>query len=89
METLPPQLSDRLSKIFSSHQMNDLKDIFSLKKRPTSFRVNTLKSTPEEVEKALMQASITYTKLDFPKNSYILDDEFTESDLWKRRIYKD
>jgi len=69
--------------------MNHLTDIFSLEKRPVSFRVNTLKSSHEEIEEALKKASITYTKLDFPKNSYVLDSEFNESDIWKRRVYKD
>jgi len=69
--------------------MNDLQSVFSLEKRPVSFRVNTLKGTVQDIENGLDSASITYTKLDFPNDSYLLDKKFTESDIWKRRIYKD
>jgi len=69
--------------------MNYLSDIFSLEKRPVSFRINTLKSGEQEIEEALDQATITYHKLDFPENCYVLDKDFTESDIWKRRVYKD
>jgi len=69
--------------------MASLWEIFTLPKRQVSFRVNTLKSSNQEIEDALNKASITYTKLDFPKNCYLLDESFSESDLWKRRVYKD
>jgi len=69
--------------------MSNLETVFSLKNRPVSFRLNTLISTHEEVEQGLISAWIKFTKLDFPINSYLIDEEFTESDIWKRRIYKD
>jgi 16S rRNA C967 or C1407 C5-methylase (RsmB/RsmF family) len=89
MEKLPPQLQDRFASIFTKEEMSNLETVFSLKTRPVSFRLNTLISSPEEVEEGLSSASIKFSKLDFPSNSYILDEECTESDIWKRRIYKD
>lgn len=89
MKFLPEDLALRLKDIFSKEEIKVTQRAFSLEKRPVTFRLNTLKSTQEEVDQALSQASITYTKLDFPKNCYLLDDNFSEADLWKRRIYKD
>ncbi len=51
--------------------------------------MNTQKSSCEEIEQALEKYSLTYTKLVFPENCYLLDSSFSESDLWKLRIYKD
>jgi 16S rRNA C967 or C1407 C5-methylase (RsmB/RsmF family) len=89
MEKLPEQLQERLSSIYSQEEMDKLQTVFALEKRPVTFRLNTLKSSPEEIEEALNTASIKYTSLDFPKNSYLLDESFSESDIWKRRVYKD
>ncbi len=89
MAKIPTQLETRLQNIFSKEEMKMVEKAFTLKKRPVTFRINTLKSSENEVEDALAQASITYTKLKFPQDSYILDDTFSESDLWKRRVYKD
>ncbi len=66
-----------------------MKSAFSQKKRAVSFRLNPLKWSHEEIQKDLEKASINYTQLNFPKDAYILDDSFSESDLWKRKIYKD
>lgn len=89
MEKLPTQLAERFASIFTKEEMSDLETVFSLESRPVSFRLNTLISTPEEVEEGLSKASITYSKLDFPLNSYVIDEGFIESDIWKRRVYKD
>jgi 16S rRNA C967 or C1407 C5-methylase (RsmB/RsmF family) len=89
MVKLPPQLQERFASIFTKEEMSNLETVFSLKTRPVSFRLNTLISSPEEVEEGLSSASIKFSKLDFPSNSYVLHEECTESDIWKRRIYKD
>ena len=88
MNLLPPHLTLRLKSIFSKEEMNTLKHIFSMEKRQVSFRCNTLKSTTQEVETALEKALIRYIKLDFPKNCYLIDRSFSESDLWRLDIYK-
>ncbi len=66
-----------------------MKSAFSQEKRAVSFRLNTLKATHKEIQEGLEKASIAYTQLDFPKDCYLLDSKFSESDLWKRRVYKD
>ncbi|MDA9129322.1 RsmB/NOP family class I SAM-dependent RNA methyltransferase [Candidatus Gracilibacteria bacterium] len=68
--------------------MKILQSALTQEKRLVSFRINLLQSSTEEVELALEKASITYTKLDFPKNCYLLDGSFSESHLWKLKIYK-
>jgi len=88
MEKLPKQISDRISSIFSKEKMSYLQTIFSLKRRPVSFRVNTLKSNLEEVTTELKKNNITYSILEFPENAIILDEKFIESDIWKLSIYK-
>jgi len=68
--------------------MNYLKDIFTLEKRPVSFRVNTLKSNSTEIQEALNIKHIKYTLLEFPSNCFILDPKHKESDIWSLDIYK-
>lgn len=89
MKQLPKDLASRLENIFSQKEMSHLKTVFSLEKRAVSFRINTLTSASQEIEEALDQASLSYTKLNFPNNSYVLSDTHRESDIWKRRVYKD
>lgn len=69
--------------------MSTLKNIFSLEKRPVSFRVNTIKWTVVEVEEELQKNNILYSKTNLFENSYILDSIHSEKDLWNLEIYKD
>jgi len=87
MTTLPSDLALRLEKIFTPEENKSLKSVFSLEKRPTTFRINTLKWNNEEVEQELIKNNITFQKLSFPENCYLLDDNFSESDLWKLICY--
>lgn len=89
MEKLPTPIEKRLSEIYTKEEMEILQSAFSKEKRPVSFRINTQRAICEEVEAALEKASITYTRLNFPVNCYLLDSSFSESDLWKLRVYKD
>lgn len=87
-------MKDKLNKIFVSnlekiYSKNDLEIIekwFSCKKRKTSFRVNTLKSTNEEIEKVLKEKWLEFKKIDFLPNAYILEN-WTEKDLWDLDIF--
>lgn len=88
MQKLPQLLSSRLKRIFSVDEIHDLDDVFTLKRRPVSFRVNTITSNLEEVTKELDTYKISYSILDFPKNALILDKKYTESDIWKLNVYK-
>lgn len=88
MEKLPALLTSRLTSIFSKEEMNKLKTIFELKRRPVSFRVNTLKSSLSEVSDELNNNRIGFEVLDFPLGAIILDEKYIESDIWKLNIYK-
>lgn len=69
--------------------MTALNTVFSKDKRQVTFRVNTLLSCQKEIEKVLTAAHINYTKLDIPKNCFLLENGFSEPDLWKLDIYKE
>jgi 16S rRNA C967 or C1407 C5-methylase (RsmB/RsmF family) len=88
MEKLPALLLTRLTTIFSPEEMDQLKTVFELKRKPVSFRVNTLKSDLDEIIAELENNSIEYTVLKFPKNAILLDEKYIESDVWKLNIYK-
>lgn len=87
MTEIPSHLTLRLETIFTKEENKKLKDTFSLIKRPTTFRINTRKWNATEVEAELQKTWISYQKLSFPKDSYILSDDFSESDLWKLICY--
>lgn len=65
-----------------------MQQIFTLKKRPVSFRVNSLKSDTQKIFQSLESANIKYSLLDFPKGCFLLDKRHSESDIWNLDIYK-
>ena len=88
MNALPKDLTLRLERIFTKEEITLLKTSISQEKRNVSCRVNTLKSTQNEIEEAFQKASLWYTKLDSPAWAYIFDTWVSEKDLWKLKIYK-
>lgn len=58
------------------------------KKRFTSIRVNTIKSSKEEVEKELKQNGIEYEEMSFYKDALIIKN-VNESDIEKLSLYQD
>lgn len=56
--------------------------------RNTTFRVNTLKSTNQEVEEFLSANNVEYEKCDFYENAYIVFNK-TEKDMLDYQICKD
>lgn len=88
MTLLPPDLASRFKDIFSPEEMDALWKVFSFTKRQTTLRSNTLKTSSEKIEQTLRENNIAFTKLDFPKNCYLLDSNFSEKDLWELDIYK-
>ena len=88
MEKLPKQIVDRFTSIFSKEEMSSLINVFSLERRPVSFRINTLKSSLDEVTQGLDVAKISYTVLESLQDSILLDSQYSESDIWKLEIYK-
>ena len=88
LEKLPKQLVDRLKSIYSKDELEIIHSWFSCEKRKTSFRVNTLKTTCEEIEWILDTQNLEYEKSPFLKNGYILLHG-VEKDLWDLDIFTD
>jgi len=88
MNTLPENLTLRLTEIFSKEELSLLKTSISKERRVVSCRLNALKSTETEIEEAFKKASLWYTKLEFPIWAYLFDESVQESDLWRLKIYK-
>lgn len=88
LEKLPQELQERLSLIYTKEELKILETWFSIEKRKTTFRINTLLSNTAEIEAALNKASLSFTLLPFPLNCYILENG-VEKDLWNLDIYKD
>lgn len=78
---------ERLNKIYSISDIEIIKKWLNTKKRKVSFRINTLKSNENEVLNVLKENDIKYTKVNFLKNSYILNEE-EEKVLWDLDIFK-
>ena len=57
-----------------------------IKKRKTTFRINTLKSNCIEVENVLKEKQLNFTKVEYIPNAYILENG-NEKDLEKLEIY--
>jgi len=70
---LPTLFWQRLSEIYTKEEILDIKKVFSLQKRKTSFLINTITGTNEEVEAELKNKKLLFSKLTFPKNCYILE----------------
>lgn len=85
---LPTLLETRLKEIYTPEEMAMVDEAFSLEKRKVSFRINTLKSSAQEVESALLKKKISFSKQDFLPNCYILETG-VERDLWNLDIYKE
>ena len=86
-KTLKKEFINKLEQIYSSDDLKIIENWFSVEKRKTTFRVNTLKITNEQIEKKLKENNINFKKVDFLKNAYILEDS-KESDLWELDIFK-
>jgi len=84
---LNKEFINKLEQIYSSDDLIIIENWFSIEKRKTTFRVNTLKTTNEEIEKILKENNINFEKVVFLKNAYILGDS-KESDLWGLDIFK-
>lgn len=86
-KVLNKEFINKLEQIYSSDDLVIIENWFSIEKRKTTFRVNTLKTTNEEIEKILKENNINFEKVVFLKNAYILGDS-KESDLWGLDIFK-
>ncbi|MDD5769674.1 MAG: RsmB/NOP family class I SAM-dependent RNA methyltransferase [Candidatus Gracilibacteria bacterium] len=86
MQNLPKIFTQKLEKIFSKEELEIIYSGYSLKKRQVSFRVNTLKSSNEEIESILHKENIKFQKISYLTNGYKLIDGL-EKDLWNLDIF--
>lgn len=85
-ENLPIFLIDMLRKQYAEEIVNNIIDGYS-KKRKTTFRVNTLKTNTENVIKILEQKNISYEKVLWSKEAFIIENA-NEKDIEQLEIYK-
>lgn len=77
---------EKLKEIYTPEDCEICINAMKLKKRKTSFRVNTLKTNNNEIEKILKGKNIKIKKVDFLENAYYLE-EWIEKDLWDLDIF--
>lgn len=88
MDYLPRELLERLKQTYSLEEQKILERAFGTQKRKTTFRINTLKTTKKEIEEVLSKNGISFSRLDFLEDAYVLENT-SEKDLWDLDIYKD
>lgn len=87
-EKLPQKFREKLEIIYTSDELNIIKKWYFLEKRPVTFRVNTLKSSHEEIENILTAKNIPFEKIPYLSNWYKLL-EWKEKDLWDLKIFSE
>ena len=68
---LPEFLIEKLTNQYGEDIKNQIIEGYS-KKRFTTFRVNTIKATVEEIEEVLKQKEISFDKVSWSKDVFIL-----------------
>ena len=91
MEKLPDFLIEKLHKDYTEEQVNKIIDGYKKEKRLT-FRVNTIKTTVEAIEKELIKNEIEFEKVKWSKDAFIVlnkkENEIQEMDIYKNgKIY--
>ena len=84
---LPEILIEKLTNQYGENIKNQIIEGYS-KKRFTTFRVNTIKATVEEIEEVLKQKEISFDKVSWSKDVFILKEN-DESDVEALDIYKE
>ena len=86
MNSLPQALLDRLKSIYWENGQKNVISWFS-SKRKTTFRINTLKSSKEEIENYLKEKSIPFGEVDFLKWVYVTWKEYEYTLKWSDIFY--
>ena len=84
---LPEFLIEKLTNQYGEDIKNQIIEGYS-KKRFTTFRVNTIKATVEEIEEVLKQKEISFDKVSWSKDVFILKEN-DESDVEALDIYNE
>jgi NOL1/NOP2/sun family putative RNA methylase len=89
-ENLPANLLDRWKELYSKKDFNQLLNALSQNQLP-SFRTNTLKTTPKELEKNLTKQEFILKNVDWYSDAFILENksirELTETDEYKNGLF--
>ncbi len=83
---IPEFLIEKLKVQYGDEQKEKILEGFS-KKREVSFRVNTLKSSVEEIERILKEEKIDFENVAWSKEAFIIKNA-REEDIQKLEIYK-
>ena len=91
MEKLPDFLLTKLNKDYSQEEVIRILEGYKTK-RILSFRVNTIKTTAEEIEQELIKNEIEFEKVKWSKDAFIVlnkkENEIQEMDIYKNgKIY--
>lgn len=86
-KTLDQAFWDRIEKIYSTEDIEIIKAGYNTEKRKTSFRVNTIKATEEEILKLLKENNLEVSKVAYLENCYVLENG-TEKDLWELDLFE-
>lgn len=86
MNCVPKFLIEMLETQYGKDITNKIIEGYS-KKRKTTFRVNTLKTNAEDIEKILNEKGIPYEKVSWSKEAFILNST-TEKEIENLDIYK-
>lgn len=87
-DELDKNFLEKLKNIYSKEELDIIFAWFKTEKRKVTFRVNTLKSSNEEIEQVLNNDNLKFEKISYLKNGYKLVD-WKEKDLWDLDIFTD
>lgn len=87
MESIPNFLIDMLNSQYGEEIAKKILEGYS-KEIVTTFRVNTLKSNVEEIQKAMDKLNIEYEKVSWSDEAYIVKNA-NEKDIEQLEIYKE
>lgn len=86
MNVVPQFLIDKLKFQYGESLTNKIIDGY--KKKLVTFRINRLKTTLEEIEKVLKSENISYQKVSWYEDAFIIEDKL-ESDIRALSIYEE
>ena len=86
MDNIPQFLIEMLEKQYGKELAEEILQGFSIKRKVT-LRVNTLKTTSEQVEKVLKEAGIEYSKVSWSNEAYIIEN-VNEKELQELDVYE-
>lgn len=86
IDNIPTFFIERLKRQYGEEFIQKIQNGFH--KRPVTFRVNRLKATVEEIESFLQERNISYQKVNWFRDAFIVDKE-SEANIQKLSIYED